>query len=126
MVPQRVLLIDDQPAALHILRTGLLHTWPSCQVDVACSAAQAEPLISSNHYDAVITDYHLGDGTGLQLAQAARNRLPGATIVLTSASHYALAAAEMEARRSGIGLLPKPFGLGSLIQTLDTTEVALP
>ncbi|NLT42229.1 MAG: response regulator [Anaerolineae bacterium] len=126
MVPQRVLLVDDQPAALHFLRSGLLHAWPSCQVDLAGNATQAEPLIRRHRYDAMITDYHLGDGTGLDLARLARRRLPLATIVLTSASPYALADAEIEARECCIGLLPKPIEFSRLLQSLQVDPVVVP
>ncbi len=126
MAPQRVLLVDDQPTALDILRSGLLHAWPACRVDVAGNAAQARPLIAHNRYDAIITDYFLGDGTGLQLAQMARTRLPEAAIVLVSASHYALAGAEADARDAGIDLLPKPLDLGRLVRAVDSGLKVMP
>jgi len=120
MAPQRVLLVDDQPATLRMLRSGLERAWPTCRIDTAGTSSQAQPLITVNHYDAVVTDYFLSDGTGLHLAQLARRYQPAASIILTSASLYALADAQADARRAGIGLLSKPLDLGQLVRALES------
>lgn len=120
MAPQRILLVDDQPSILHFLRCGLEEHWPACLVDVAGSAEQAQPLLASQTYDAIVTDYHLGDGDGVQLARLAKQYLPRVSIVLVSASRHTLAAAEADARRAGVGLLlAKPFDLSQLVRALE-------
>ncbi|MGI6206903.1 MAG: response regulator [Anaerolineae bacterium] len=125
MAPQRVLLVDDQPSILHFLRCGLEEHWPACLVDVASSAEQAQPLLATRTYDAIVTDYHLGDGDGVELARLARQYLPEVSIVLVSASRSALAQAEAEALQAGVGsLLCKPFNLQQLLSALETSGTA--
>ncbi len=120
MAPTRLLLIDDQPSLLHFLRGFLEDRWPGCLVDTAHSSGAARALLAGGYYDAIVTDYHLGKDTGLDLARYARERLPSVPVILMSASAQALAEAGAHAGSDGIRLLlRKPFDLGQLCAALE-------
>lgn len=119
MTPSRVLVVDDQPSALYLLQRSLAQAWSTCRVDVALSAGQARPLIRAHHYDAVVTDFYLGDGCGLDLARLARDLHPSALVILTSASQEALDDAAGWAVQEEIDLRKKPIDLADLIARID-------
>ena len=57
----KILVIDDEPDILMIIRTVLEEYIP--ELDTAVSVDDATRLIRGNSYDMIISDYFLGDGT---------------------------------------------------------------
>jgi len=82
---QRVLMVDDEKAILMAFRE-LLGT-PGVEVDTAETAEEAERLITSNDYQAVIVDVRLkgqrGDG-GLAVLEHLRDTRPSAGTILVT------------------------------------------
>jgi len=69
MAPKRILLVDDEPEVFTIL-AGILRR-QGYAVDVASSAAEASRYLGEYRYSLVISDWQLGDGDGVQIADAA-------------------------------------------------------
>jgi PAS domain S-box-containing protein len=95
----RVLLIDDDESALHLMRS-LLDQIPSSRFDLdhVRSAAEGQTVIARGVHDVYLIDYLIGDDSGIELvraARAARNLAP--MILVTGKGHYEVDVAAMEA-----------------------------
>ena len=77
-----LLLEDDRALAAAVL--AYLHT-KHYQVDWADSLAQARPLVSVNHYWAVLLDLNLPDGDGLALLPQLRTAPDSPTVIAVTA-----------------------------------------
>jgi CheY-like chemotaxis protein len=86
-VTPRLLVLDDDPNILALLRSyfsGL--GW---SVESANEVSRALELVESLSFDAVICDLHFGpghEGEGLSIVQRARERRPGAAVLLFTAA----------------------------------------
>jgi two-component system response regulator (stage 0 sporulation protein F) len=110
-----ILLVDDEPAILHLLRLiikslATSHTILTCaDGNVALEQAMQQPT------PLVITDYNLPGMNGLQLTAALKAHAPTTRVVLLSG--YISADLERRARDRGVDyVVRKPFQVDSLIQ----------
>lgn len=72
---KRVLIVDDH----HIIRAGLLSALTVeglVETSQASSFKTAADLISKEIFDLILTDQHLGDGEGIDLAHIAKQKNP--------------------------------------------------
>ncbi|QGW77408.1 transporter substrate-binding domain-containing protein [Pseudomonas alkylphenolica] len=130
MPTQSILVVDDYPANLMLLERQL--TVLGHRVIQACDAQQALVLWQEGAFDTVITDCHMPDMDGHQLArqiraQEQRLQLPACLILGLTAN----AQAEERERclASGMnGCLFKPIGLAELRRHLQagTSQTPLP
>jgi len=109
----RVLCIDNEPKILDGMRL-LLSGW-GCTVTLAESASAVEALVAAGPpaLDAVIADYHLGDGTGLAAIatlRAALGREVPALLVTADRTPDVRA----EAERGNIAVQTKPVRPASM------------
>jgi len=109
----RVLCIDNEPKILDGMRL-LLSGW-GCTVTLAESASAVEALVAADPpaLDAVIADYHLGDGTGLAAIatlRAALGREVPALLVTADRTPDVRA----EAERGNIAVQTKPVRPASM------------
>ena len=83
--PQRVLIVDDEPAILFAYRK--LIERESIVVDISRSLDEAMEMISKHQYFAIIADMRLA-GTdnvdGLELLQVIRKERPGTRVILAT------------------------------------------
>ena len=66
---QRVLVIDDEPHVVQVMKTFLARA--GFAVDIAANGEEGLRLIRENHPDAVITDYEMPRMDGRALIEAA-------------------------------------------------------
>jgi DNA-binding NarL/FixJ family response regulator len=124
----RVAVIDDHPA----IRAGLamvLDDEPDMvHVGGAACVAEVEHLIYRTRPDAVILDYHLPDGNGLEVARLIKSCVPAPKIVLYSA--YADASFVVPGLIAGVdGIVNKSGQTNELFEAIRTVaqgERALP
>jgi len=88
----RILCIDDEPEVVQ-LKCAILEQ-AGHVVTSATSAREALELISVNVYDAVVTDWRLGDGNGRGVVQAAKNHSTMPVVVVSGFVAEAYQAAE--------------------------------
>jgi DNA-binding NtrC family response regulator len=103
---------------------ALLEQW-GVRVFKAQGSSEALRLVGSEGIDAVLADYHLGDGSnGLELIKRiAEVRGPGCAAALITADH----AAELTraARRASVPLLHKPLRPAALRALLSAFKLRL-
>jgi len=119
----RILVVEDDAAFRETVREILRDM--GYKVRGARNLTKAVKRLTHHSFDLVLSDVEIGDGSGFDVLEIARSTHPEAPIVLMSGN----ANAEMMqvALESGAArVLPKPFGLKELIQTvnslLDTSE----
>ena len=115
----RILIADDEEGVLHALREYLgCCGW---DVDAAQTATEAQRLLATKVYSAVITDLRFSGPSGaegLSIVRAARARNPGAPVVVMTG--YGSPEAEAEARRLGVdAFVPKPVPLWELARLVQ-------
>jgi CheY-like chemotaxis protein len=115
----RVLVADDEAGVLLILK----EYFGCCgwEVDAAQSATEAQRLLETRAYAAVITDLRFSGPSGnegLAIVRAARTHNPAAPVVVMTG--YGSPEAEAEARRLGVdAFVPKPVPLWELARLVQ-------
>ena len=77
--PGRILIVEDDAAVRESLE-AIFGT--ECQVESAGSVAGAKALLASTRFDAVVTDYALGDGTARDVIESAAASCPHLSVIL--------------------------------------------
>ena len=68
----RVLLIEDDVIDQLAFKRAVREQNMPYEYEIAGSVAEARDMLARNRYDAVITDYSLGDGTAFDVFELAR------------------------------------------------------
>ena len=110
-----LLVVDDQPAIRRVIRR--VFTWLGCEVQVAASVAEALELLDDlpELPDLVLTDVVMPGGTGVDLAEAMRNRAPHVPVVAMS-GWTGDSELQVKLARLGVPLLRKPFTPEELVE----------
>ena len=102
----RVLVIDDEPVVLDVLRDLL--TKKGFHVEVATSAAEGRERLDSEPWDALLLDLMLPDANGLDVLRWSREQRPELAVVMITA--YGTVENAVAAMKSGaFHYVTKPF-----------------
>lgn len=112
------LIVDDDELVCCVLQRTVARYVPHAAVHTAASVAEARLLLSQTPLpQIVITDYHLADGSGLDVLQAAGIRDQEPRVVVISADPQwkdtVLAA-------GAVAFLAKPFRINDILNLLRT------
>lgn len=117
MDPRRILVVDDEPDIVDLLREVLEQA--GFEVHTAASAGGAIALVKEHIFDAALVDFNLPDGDGVMLHRDIRQmdaELAANTVFMSGFSqsdgnldYYAA---------HGQGFLPKPFDVGEVLAAL--------
>jgi DNA-binding NtrC family response regulator len=115
----RILVADDEEGVLFALKEYLgCCGW---EVDAVLDPIEAQRLLATKGYAAVITDLRFSGSAGnegLAIVRAARKHHPGAPVVLMTG--FSSPEAEGEARRLGVdAFVPKPVPLWELARLVQ-------
>ena len=88
----RILCVDDEPSVVN-LKCAILEAAGHLATP-ATSAQDAMQKLENNSYDAVVTDWRLGDGDGRKVVQAAKSQSSTPVVVVSGYVAEALQAAE--------------------------------
>ncbi len=106
MAANRILIVDDEPVVLQVLRMALDD--PAFATDTVSNAEEALARAARAPYDALIVDKNLPGMSGIALLRELRRRGDDAAALLITG--YASAASAVEALNIGIdAYLEKPF-----------------
>lgn len=95
----KVLYIEDSAADADLTRRALVKTAPGIELDIAASLAEGlSKLAGPKHYDLLLSDLTLPDGSGLDALTCVRERqLPVAVVILTGSGDQDAAIAALKA-----------------------------
>jgi DNA-binding NtrC family response regulator len=116
-VTPRILVVEDDEMFRDTVREILRDM--GYKVRGARNLTKATKRLTRHTFDLVLSDIDIGDGSGFDVIQVARQAHPEAPIVLMSAG------ADPEIVRQALDsgaarFLPKPFGLTELMKTVET------
>jgi len=122
LAPIRVLLVEDNDVFRESL-VFLLQRQPEVEVvGAVADGSSAAPACAELDADVVVIDYRLPDVDGAEVAEAVRDRCPGASVVFLSAS---AGKEEQEAARStGAPLVRKDEGVDALVDAVRTAAAS--
>ncbi|MCA9286358.1 MAG: response regulator [Phycisphaerales bacterium] len=107
----RILVIDDEPALRRIL--SLMVAIDGHDAIEAETVEEAQAALERWHFDLVLTDHRLRDGTGLEVVAAAHSADPTLPVVLVTA--YASRGTAAAGRQAGaFDVVAKPFELRTI------------
>lgn len=110
--PPRILVVDDDPALLPILRHAVAGIPGGGEVDQVPDAIQAIHRLWAGSYGLVILDYLLAEATtGLVLASWCARHYPSRVAMMSA---FPVAPELARAGLEGCPFLPKPFSLHRL------------
>lgn len=117
-----LLLVEDDHDLREMLAEFLGHSF---KVTASESLTEALVFISTTQsIDLVVTDFMLGDGDGLHIAEAVRVRFPKIPIILITGSSMDHRRIEILLRMSNTMLIAKPFELCLLEKAYMAVEIS--
>ncbi len=117
----RLLIVDDEP----LIRAGILHDlseMPFEHVAVECGCVEeAVEAIRSDHFDLVLLDVQMPDGSGFDVIRKVGPQRMPAVVFVTAYDKYAIQAFEVNA----VDYLLKPFDDLRLKESIDRARERL-
>ncbi|MCB9079078.1 MAG: response regulator [Anaerolineaceae bacterium] len=112
-----VLVVDDDPDITYIVSMGLKKFNDYSIIDTAHSGQEAITKIQEQSYNLIITDYHMPDMTGFDVAESVRQLSPQTQIVMMTA--YGSAELQAEAENALDGYINKPFSVKQIREIVE-------
>jgi len=117
-MPNVILIVDDDPALLEALPPIIRFRLSHVDSETAHSPEQALRLLSSKHYDAILSDIRLPGMDGLELLRHIRSLRPATPVVMMTA-HGDDTVKQAALQAGAVGFLQKPFEREELIRQLQ-------
>jgi len=115
---QKVLVVDDDPTMVHLLKTGLAADQDLYEVITAGGAEEAMEILRRIHVSLVVSDVRMPGMSGLDLLARIREMSPATRVVLMTAAPASAIADE--ARHGGcLHLFQKPIDIGNLRELIE-------
>ncbi len=114
--PGSILIIDDDPAILALLKKAL--TKAGHDVEVVGDGEAALAKLAKEHFDLLIVDYMLPGISGLDVLRMTRASHPALMAIMVTAH----SSPEVQASAAALGVhacISKPFGVLDLIRLAD-------
>jgi len=112
--PLRVLVVDDERLFAELMRVALGSAQDMQVVDVVHDVAGAVAATARLRPDVVLSDYHLPDGTGADVARSVRRAAPDASVLVLTGDPSSTVLADV-ARSGAVGHLTKSRGLDEVV-----------
>src|SRR4051812_7779216 len=74
--PHRLLLLEDDPNDIALLKKRLAQDWPACELVSTMNEEGFRGALSAGNFDLIISDYVLPGFHGLEALALARERCP--------------------------------------------------
>ncbi len=112
--PLRVLVVDDGRLFGELMRVALTGAADMQVADVVHDVAAALDATAKLQPDVVLSDYHLPDGTGADVARPVRRAAPDASVLVLTGDPSSQVLADV-ARSGAVGHLTKSRGLEEVV-----------
>jgi CheY-like chemotaxis protein len=114
---KRILIADDDPGVLFIMRAALLGLGEEYEVVAAKDGVQALDHIQRHPFDLVVTDLRMPGMDGVELTEAIRADCPETAVIWMTA--YGTDAVRADGQRLGVALyLDKPLRIAGIRQAV--------
>lgn len=115
----KVLVVDDDRSIGGLMDAMLeMEGYPR---RIVFSGAQARKAIAEESFDIVVSDIYLGDASGLDLLELAKDRLPEAEVVIMTAQG-SVETAVRAVRLGAFDYVSKPFPVETMLEVLRRIE----
>lgn len=111
-----VLVVDDVALVRRVLRRAIGRVHPDALVLESVSVAEARQVLQHIHVGAVITDYNLPDGTGLDVLSSAHARHADVPVIVVSSD---ASVSGLVLASGAVAFLEKPLDISVLLETLE-------
>jgi FixJ family two-component response regulator len=122
----RVLVVDDEPAMIELLRDVVTDSL-ECQLITAGSVAEARRALAKQEVQVLVADVKLPDGDGTALLPILRKRNPTASAIVIPGDPT-VASATAAIRQGAVDFVPKPFSAAQIVahvrRALDAQDLA--
>jgi CheY-like chemotaxis protein len=118
--PPIILIVDDEPEMLDLLHRLLGTVTQHIEIVAVASGAAALTVIATCAVALVLTDYHMPEMNGIQLADAIKAASPMTRVTIVSVDDRDALAREAKASAAD-SFLSRPFGLAALKQLISET-----
>lgn len=112
MTTRRVLVVDDEPSLLKLMRAVLMKS--GYAVETATSVTSAHAALSAATPDLLILDVALGDGNGYDIAEAVAASHPNLPVLMVTGI------APRDPRAPRWPMVLKPFSLTYLTEVVES------
>ena len=85
MNKKRILIVDDEEAVLHVLKSSLRKLGDEYEVETTVNGFSALAYLRDRPFDLVITDYRMDDMDGMELINTIRADWPETRVILITA-----------------------------------------
>jgi len=130
MSKKHVLIVDDAKDILFLLMHSVKRLGPDYEVITASDGPSAIEQLQKHQFDLVITDYMMGNMTGLDLVQEIKTRFPQTKLILMSAYDTTNLRKQVETLELS-GYIGKPFTVPEVLEVIqqaliDTNKTSPP
>lgn len=110
-----ILIVDDQPSALNVLKNMLLTGWPDAHIYGAKAVPLALEIVAEKPLDLIISDWQMPDLNGLDLIQRLNEIAPDIPVIIYSGLMISPADLELALSQGAVDYLRKPLDQTELI-----------
>ncbi len=117
MTPPQILIVDDEPDMLELLRRSLTPDL-NCRLSTAASAKAALQLLSEQSFDLALIDIKMPEMDGLELLELIKRKWPDLTVVMMTA-YGTIETAVYAMKQGAYDFITKPFDHETLLVRLE-------
>jgi DNA-binding NtrC family response regulator len=115
-MPERILVVDDEPNMLRLLKTILMDK-TGYEVTTTNNPLEVSKLLQEDHYDLVITDLKMPLVDGIDLIGIVRN-LDAAMPIIVITAYGTIELAEEAIQKGAYDFITKPFRKETILITI--------
>ena len=115
-MPERILVVDDEPNMLRLLKTILMDK-TGYEVTTTNNPLEVSTLLQEDHYDLVITDLKMPLVDGIDLIGIVRN-LDAAMPIIVITAYGTIETAEEAIQKGAYDFITKPFRKETILITI--------
>jgi len=115
-MPDRILVVDDEPNMLRLLKTILMDK-TGYEVTTTNNPLEVSKLLQEDHYDLVVTDLKMPLVDGIDLIGIVKNIEPTIPIIVITA-YGTIETAEEAIQKGAYDFITKPFRKETILITI--------
>lgn len=115
-MPERILVVDDEPNMLRLLKTILMDK-TGYEVAATNNPLEVKKLLQEEHFDLVVTDLKMPLVDGIDLIDIIKEVSPGAPIIIITA-YGTIETAEEAIQKGAYDFITKPFRKETILITI--------